>query len=177
MKWPILRLGRVPRLFKEVIMNRKALAAAVIAVSALTMSAAAIGEPTSPPLGEARYSFQKVADGFLRLDTQTGEVALCGSQPVGWACVTAPEDRTVLENEIARLHRDNAALKQELLAHGLTLPPGTRPEPPTSNDEPQVVIRLPDSADVDRMVTLAGKMWRQFLDAIVDAQNQMMHKS
>jgi hypothetical protein len=83
----------------------------------------------------------------------------------------------VLENEIARLHRDNAALKQALLAHGLTLPPGTRPEPPASNDEPQVVIRLPDSADVDRMVTLAGKMWRQFLDAIVDAQNQMMHKS
>ena len=154
----------------------KASAAVAIAVSVLTMSAA-IGESTSPPLGEARYSFQKVPDGFLRLDTQTGEVALCGSQPVGWACLTAPEDRAVLENEIARLHRDNAALKQELLAHGLTLPPGTRPEPPASNDEPQVVIRLPDSADVDRMVTLAGKMWRQFLDAIVDAQNQMMHKS
>ncbi len=154
----------------------KASAAVAIAVSVLTMSAA-IGESTSPQLGEARYSFQKVPDGFLRLDTQTGEVALCGSQPVGWACLTAPEDRAVLENEIARLHRDNAALKQELLAHGLTLPPGTRPEPPASNDEPQVVIRLPDSADVDRMVTLAGKMWRQFLDAIVDAQNQMMHKS
>jgi len=156
-------------------MIHKASAAAVIAVLALTASTAT-GE-TPPPLGEARYSFHKVPDGFLRLDRETGEVALCGSQPVGWACMTAPEDRTVLENEIARLRRDNAALKQELLAHGLTLPPGTRPEPPASNDEPQVVIRLPDSADIDRMVALAGKMWRQFLNAIVDAQNQMMHKS
>ncbi len=157
-------------------MIHKASTAAVIAVSILTASAA-IGETTPPPLGEARYSFHKVPDGFLRLDSQTGQVALCGSQPVGWACVTAPEDRAVLENEIARLRRDNAALKQELLAHGLTLPPGTQPEPPASNNEPKVVIRLPNSADIDRMVALAGQMWRQFLDAIVDAQNQMMHKS
>jgi hypothetical protein len=153
----------------------KASAAAVIAVMALTASTAT-GE-TPPPLGEARFSFHKVPDGFLRLDTQTGAVALCGSQPVGWACVTAPEDRAVLENEIARLRRDNAALKQELLAHGLTLPPGTQPESPAPNDEPQVVIRLPNSADMDRMVALAGKMWRQFLDTIVDAQNQLLHKS
>ncbi len=156
-------------------MSHKAWAAAAIAGLVLTASAA-VGD-TPPPLGEARYSFEKVADGFLRLDTQTGEVALCGSQPVGWACVAAPEDRAVLENEITRLRRDNAALKNELLAHGLTLPPGTVPEPPASNDEPQLVIRLPDSADVDRMVAMAGKLWRQFLDAIVDAQNQVMHKS
>ena len=153
----------------------KASAAVVIAVLALTGSAA-IGE-TAPPLGEARYSFHKVPDGFVRLDRETGEVALCGSQPVGWACVTAPEDRAVLESEIARLHRDNAALKQELLAHGLALPPGTQPEPSARNEEPQVVIRLPDGADIDRAVAFAGRMWRQFLDAIVDAQNQMMHKS
>jgi len=150
--------------------------AAAFTVLVLT-AYAALGESTPPPLGEARYSFHKVADGFVRLDTQTGEVALCGSRTVGWACMAAPEDRTVLENEIARLRRDNAALKRELLAHGLALPPGTVPEPPPSNGEPQVVIRLPDSADVDRMVAMAGKLWRQFLDAIVDAQNQMMHKS
>jgi len=156
-------------------MIHKTSAAALIAGLVLTASAA-IGD-TPPPLGEARYSFHRVADGFVRLDTQTGEVALCGSQPVGWACVTSPEDRTVLENEISRLRRDNAALKRELLAHGLTLPPGTVPESPVSNEEPQIVIRLPDNADIDRMVAMAGKLWRQFLDAIVDAQNQIMHKS
>jgi hypothetical protein len=162
----------------QLTMIRKASAVAVVAGLVLTASAAAAAAGDTPqPLGKARYSFHKVTDGFVRLDTQTGEVALCGSQPVGWACVTAPEDRGVLENEITRLRRDNAALKTELLAHGLTLPPGTVPEPSASNEEPQVVIRLPSSADVDRMVAMARKMWRQFLDAIVDAQNQMMHKS
>jgi hypothetical protein len=156
-------------------MIHKASAVAVIGVLILT-APAAIGE-TPPPLGEARYSFHKVPEGFLRLDSQTGEVALCSSQPVGWACLTAPEDRGVLENEIARLHSENATLKQELLAHGLTLPPGAKPEPSATNEEPEVVIRLPDSADVDRAVAFAGKMWRRFLDAIVDAQYQMMHRS
>ena len=158
-------------------MIRKASAAAILAVSIVAVPAAA-GETTSPPIGEARYSFHKVADGFVRLDRQTGEVALCGSQTVGWACVTAPEDRAILENEIARLRRNNAALKRELLGHGLTLPPGIRPEsPPANGEEPQVVIRLPDSADIERMVALAGKLWRQFLDAIIAAQNRMERKS
>ena len=64
-------------------MIRKASAVAVVAGLVLTASAAASDTPQ--PLGKARYSFHKVTDGFLRLDTQTGEVALCGSQPVGWA--------------------------------------------------------------------------------------------
>lgn len=158
-------------------MIRKTSIAAIVAVTVVA-APGAVGETTSPPIGEARYSFHKVPDGFLRLDRQTGEVALCGSQPVGWACVAAPEDRAVLENEISRLRRDNTALKRELLAHGLMLPPGIKPEPPPANgEEPHVVIRLPDSADIDRMVALAGKLWRQFLDAIVDAQNRMEHKS
>jgi hypothetical protein len=162
---------------QEMTMIRKASVAAIVALTAAA-APVAIGETTSAPIGEARYSFHKVTDGFLRLDRQTGEVALCGSQPVGWACVTAPEDRAALENEISRLRRDNAALKRELLAHGLTLPPGIKPEPPPANsEEPHVVIRLPDSADIGRMVALAGKLWRQFLDAIVDAQNRMEHKS
>ena len=83
-----------------------------------------------PGSGEGRYSFNKVADGFLRLDTQTGEVALCSQRSVGWACQTAPEDRAVLESEIARLRVENAALKKDMLSRGLPLPSGAVPEPP-----------------------------------------------
>ncbi len=68
----------------------------------------------------------------MRLDTQTGEVALCSQHAVGWACEAAPEDRAVLENEIARLRSENAALKKEILARGLPLPPGATPEPPVA---------------------------------------------
>jgi hypothetical protein len=33
-----------------------------------------------------------------------------------------PEDRAVLENEIARLRSENAALKKDILSRGLPLP-------------------------------------------------------
>ena len=70
----------------------------------------------------------------MRLDTQTGEVSLCSQRTVGWACQAMPEDRAVLESEIARLRRENAALKKDILARGLPLPAGTLPEPPVVRD-------------------------------------------
>jgi hypothetical protein len=150
-------------------------------IAALVLAASAFAEEATkaeaPEIGEARYSFHKVDDGFLRLDTQTGEVALCSRQAVGWACLAAPEDRAVLENEIARLRKDNAALKQDLLSRGLPLPPGTLPEPLPSGSGKQLTFRLPDHADFERVVALVGRVWRRLVQVIANAQNQVLHRS
>lgn len=150
--------------------------AGVIAALILTASASA-EQPAAPQLGEPRYSFHKVANGFLRLDRQTGEVALCGEQPVGWACLTAPEDRAVLENEIARLRKENAALKQDLLSRGLPLPRGTMPESPVGGGGGHLTLRLPDDVDIDRVVAFVGRVWQRLVEALANAQNQVLHKS
>jgi hypothetical protein len=112
----------------------------------------------------------------LWLDTRTGEVALCGERAVGWACQIVPEDRAVLENEIARMRSDNAALKQALLSRGLPLPPGVMPEPQDarSND---ITIRLPTNADLDRAVTYLGQIWQRFVDAVSRAQKDMLNRT
>ena len=149
--------------------------AAVIA--ALVLSASALAEDSAPPPSdEAHYSFHKVADGFLRLDKQTGEVALCSRQAIGWACLAAPEDRATLENEIARLRKDNVALKEELLSHGLALPAGTTEQPPAAGGGRSVTIRLPNSADFDRVLLYVGRLWHRLVDAIANAQNQILHR-
>ena len=120
-------------------------------------------------------------ESYLRLDTQTGEVSLCGQKAVGWACEAAPEDRAVLENEIARLRAENGALKKDLLSRGLPLPPGAMAEPPAAhNDQPQngePGLRLPSDADIDRMVAFVDRVWHRFVDAINRAQKQMLNKS
>lgn len=156
-------------------MIRKAFAA-VFAGLIVTASALA-EESATPPNDQARYSFHKVTDGFLRLDKETGEVALCSQQAVGWACVAAPEDRAILEDEIERLRKDNAALKEELLAHGLSLPPGTMQEPPAAGGGKSVTLRLPDSADLDRVMVYVGQLWHRLVDAVANAQNQLLHRS
>jgi hypothetical protein len=147
-----------------------------IAVAALALTATACAEDAVPPdADEARYSFYKVDEGFIRLDLQTGQVALCGRQSVGWACTAVPEDRTVLENEIARLQKENAALKRALLSHDLPLPSGSAPETPPSGDQ-HLTLRLPTIEDIDRMVAFAGDVWHRLVEAITNAQNQILHR-
>jgi hypothetical protein len=144
-----------------------------IVVALFCWIAPALADEETPDNEHGRYSFSKVAEGLLRLDMQTGEVSVCSQRAVGWACQAAPEDRAVLENEIARLRTENAALKKDILAHGLPLPGGATPEPPAAREDraPQ----LGDNSDLDRMVAIAGRLWHRFVDAIARAQKQVLN--
>jgi hypothetical protein len=164
----------VPR-GEETIMFAKLFAAAVMV---LCTGAAALADEPMPDSAGGRYTFNKVADGFVRLDTRTGEVALCSQRAVGWACQAAPEDRAALEGEIVRLRNENAALKQSLLSRGLPLPPGAVPEMPGGvGHDNDITIRLPSDGDIDRAVAYMGRMWHRFVDAVARAQRQMLDKS
>jgi hypothetical protein len=166
-------VGGLPR--REISMIRKAL---VPVIAALILTGSALGdEATTPETGDARYSFHKVEGGFLRLDTQTGEAALCSRQAVGWACLAAPEDRAVLENEIARLRSENGALKNALIARGLPLPPGIVSAPDNGRGGGDWTFRLPSDADVDRAMAFVGRIWHRLVEAIAQAQNQVLHRS
>jgi hypothetical protein len=138
-----------------------------LAIAAVCLSMPAFADDATPDTNGGRYTLNKVTEGFVRLDTQTGEVALCSQRTVGWACQAAPEDCAVFENEIARLRGENAALKQALLSRGLPLPGH-------NND---ITIRLPDNADIDRAVAYVSRMWNRFVDGVNRAQRQMLNKS
>jgi hypothetical protein len=170
-------------------MSIKTIAAGLVAFG---LAAPAMAEDAVPDSAGGRYSFSKAADGqgtgYLRLDAQTGEVALCSPKAVGFACEAAPEDRAVLENEIARLQRENAVLKKDLLSRGLPLPQGTMPlaqdggsqnEPSPSAPSQSALpnVRLPSDADIDRVVDFAGRVWQRFIDAVARAQKQILNKS
>jgi hypothetical protein len=157
---------------EERVMKNNTMAIAVAA--AILMGPVRADEPTPDSEG-GRYLFSKQAGGFLRLDTQSGAVSLCSEQPVGWACQTAPEDRAVLESEIARLRSENAALKKVLVAHGLSLPLGAAPEPSSAQNDS--TLRLPSDADIDRALAFVGQVWQRFMDALARAQKQVFNKS
>ena len=149
------------------------LAAAALCVA---LAAPAFAEGEMPDSEHGRYSFSKVAEGFLRLDTQTGQVSVCSQRAVGWACQAAPEDRATYEREIERLQNENAALKQALLSHGLPLPDDLMPKTPVTSSN-QITIPLPDNADVNRVMTYVGQVWQHFVDAVSKVQKQMLNKT
>ena len=149
-----------------------------IFVSGFCLLTPAFADDAPPGKGDARYTFNKVDGGFLRLDTTTGEVSLCSQRSVGWACVVAPEDRTVLEDEIARLRRENGALKKEMLAHGLALPDGAAPPAQTQTTQNhELTLRLPSDAEVDRFTAYVGRVWHRLVEAIAQAKKQVLDKS
>jgi hypothetical protein len=80
------------------------------------LAAAARAETGAPPApaGEAangRFTMTPVADGFLRLDTRTGQVSLCTLVAGQAQCRAGADERAALEAEIDRLSKENAALK------------------------------------------------------------------
>jgi hypothetical protein len=165
--------GGSATLREEVTMSNTAFAAVV---AGFCLIAPALADDAMPENDGSRYTFSKVADGFLRLDTQTGEVSICSQRTVGWACQAVPEDRAVLESEIVRLRHENAALKKDMLARGLPLPAGTLPEPPVVRDGDHALPpRL--HSDLDRMMDLVDRMWHRLVEAITHAQKQMLNKS
>jgi len=125
---------------------------------------------------DARYTFNRADDGYLRLDGRTGQVSICSRRPVGWACQAVPDERTALEAEIARLQAENVTLKKELIVRNLPLPGGTKPEPPTTKPgEPR--LQLPSDAELNKMMTFMEKVWRRLVEMIVTMQRDMLNKT
>lgn len=120
----------------------------------------------APDTGNGRYSFHQVGEGMLRLDSRSGQVSLCAKQPSGWSCTAVPDDRAALESEIARLQRENGALKKEMLARGVPLPGGVTADQPGTARELQLRMPLPSDAEIDRVMSVFEKMWRRLVDMV-----------
>ena len=148
----------------------------MIVLASVLVSVLAFGgaqaQTATPDNENGRYSFSAVPDGMLRLDTRTGAVSLCAKQDAGWACSSVPDERAALENEIARLQRENGALKKDMLARNLPLPPGvSAPQSAQRERELQLKVPLPSDAEIDRMMTVFEKMWRRLVDMMQRTPN------
>jgi len=161
---------------------------------------------TPPPeAADPRFAFHRIDGGFMRLDLRTGAVATCSRQADGWVCVPARDERAVLDSEIARLRRDNAALKNALLERGLPLPNDMKadapavpvpiapapveavPRPPQSVPPAASAPPAPpkaaepdrasrDDAEIERIMTVMEKVWRRLVEMMMNIQRDMQKK-
>lgn len=146
---------------------------AVLAL-ALGLSAPAFAQSKSF-LG--RYTMYKAEDGFIRLDTQTGEVSLCQKTDAAWNCAPMGDAEQKLKTRIAELRDRNAALEAEIrtLKSALASRDGVQPEdrysdrpdtdagpPPGSRQQ----FRLPTEKEVDKALDYFERMLRKFQDRL-----------
>ncbi len=138
----------------------------IATVSAFALLGSAVQAQT-PDTENGRYSFSAITDGMLRLDTRTGQVSICARKDASWACNAVPDERSALENEIARLQRENGALKKDMLARGLPLPGGVATVPSADKQrELNLKVPLPSDAEIDRVMSAFEKMWRRIVDMV-----------
>jgi hypothetical protein len=135
--------------------------------------------PETPQGQQARYSFNRVDGGFLRLDGVSGQVALCSQRSAGWACETVPEERAAFETEIARLQREVTQLKSEVAALRTPVEPPRPPADlaPRPNDAKSGGFKLPTDEDIKWARAAIQNIWRQFVDMVADMQKDLQRKS
>lgn len=141
-----------------------------LVLAPLLLLAAPAAAQDMPGTENGRYTLNRTDDGYLRLDQQTGHVSVCTRRELGWACHPVPDERSALEEEIARLQKDNAALKKEMLARGLT-PPGTPQAKAQPKPEPD--SKSPTDADIDRAMATVERIWRRLVDMISRLQRDI----
>lgn len=57
----------------------------------------------SPALADNRFTMTETADGFIRLDNETGKISHCREKAGGFACELAADERAAYEAEILAL--------------------------------------------------------------------------
>ena len=151
-------------------------------------------QENSSPASSSRYSFNRVDNGFLRLDNESGQVAYCNPRATGWACQAVEIDHAALEAEIASLQKQVASLKKldaeiiQLQGEVASLkkeiavlkgPPPPRPPadltPPRDKGD-DVTIKLPTDQEFARAREFIEKTWRHLVEMIVTIQKDMMRK-
>jgi hypothetical protein len=149
---------------------------AIALATLLLVAPAAMAQPAAPENGDARFTFHRAGDGYMRLDGRTGSVSSCNRRPSGWQCQAVPDERAALEAEIARLQADNAALKKELLGRSLPLPNGIHPDPPASVPNAQT-SETRNEARLRRVMHEINKVWRRIVDMIASVQRDILNRT
>jgi hypothetical protein len=147
--------------------GRKVERAMVRSFLAVGLAAALCGPPAHGQGGEGdegRYQFNRVDGGYVRLDLKSGQVSMCGPRETGWTCLPVADDRTMLDGEIARLQRDNAALKKALLDRGLPLPDSVAAAAAHGAD---TAAALPAAARDSRVMSAVARVWRRLVELMV----------
>jgi hypothetical protein len=149
-------------------MALKTSCAAILIALALTGSAAA--EP--PDESNGRYTMSPVDGGFLRLDKQTGAVAMCARSAGDWAC-NPVQDHTAAapSNELSKLEEENEALKDRIKALEESLEAGKPLPPPSSGPHegpPGGKVQLPTDEEVDQALDYMERIYKKFRDRIKD---------
>jgi len=128
-----------------------------------------------PPLGSAsaaepdRYRLEKTPNGYVRMDTTTGEMSICQEKWGELVCKIAADERTAVQDEIERLQSDIKALETRLTAV-------TALEDRVAKLENSLTAKiensLPTEEDFNKTMSYMERFFRGFMGIVKDFENE-----
>lgn len=116
-----------------------------------------------------RYTMSPTDDGVVRLDKQTGAMALCRRRDDAWTCESMDDSQHALTDEIDKLRAENKSLKDQVQHLEETLGLGeNQSDAPSSSSK----LVLPSEADVDK----AFDYFERMLDKLHERMKKLEDK-
>lgn len=136
-----------------------------LALALVALPAGALAD--TPDDGKGRYALQVVDGGVLRLDKETGAMALCTRKAEQWAC-EAVQDRSKDDSEkSAKLDDENKQLKDRIkvLEDSLAIAEGAN-----KADKPDTApggnVQLPTEQEVDKAFDYVERIIKKFRERV-----------
>ena len=117
-----------------------------------------------------RYIMRPANGGFIRMDTQTGAISFCRTDSGSVSCRLGEDDRLALMNELNKLKKKNAELKEE----------NRRLEDMLLGDDKENgagggkrSFKLPSEKEVDQALGYIERMYKKFRDKFKELNKEL----
>jgi hypothetical protein len=106
-----------------------------------------------------RYTLEKTANGYVRMDTQTGAMSMCEERGDQLVCKMAADERQAFQDELDRLATKVSDLESRIAK---------------VENNPVMNPRslLPTEEEFDRSLSFMERFFRRFMDIVRDMEDQ-----
>lgn len=105
-----------------------------------------------------RYRLEKTETGYVRMDTQTGEMSICEEKTGQLVCRAAADERSALQDQLERLQSKLESLEARVAK--LEAQPSI----------PQVLV--PSDEEVDKSLDVMEKFFRRFMGIVKELDKE-----
>jgi hypothetical protein len=106
-----------------------------------------------------RYTLEKTADGYVRMDNRTGEMSICTERSGQLVCKLAADERSAFQDELDRIIGRLDAVEKRLAAVE------TSPSAPDAG--------LPSEQQFEQTLTFMERFVRRFIDVAKDIDKDL----
>ena len=116
-----------------------------------------------------RYRLEKTPNGYVRMDTRTGEMSICQEKWGELVCRMAADERTAVQDEMERLQTELKALNDQVAAVKALEDRVTKLE---NSVTAKIEQSLPTEEDFNKTMSYMERFFRSFMGIVRDFEDE-----